>query len=37
MYLAIISLLGAFLFYTIDQLNKMAHDVKYIRMRMDKK
>ena len=35
-YMLIISILVSFLFYTLDQLNKMAHDVKYIRMKIDK-
>lgn len=35
-YLAIISILATFIFYTLDQVHKMSHDVKYIRMKMDK-
>ena len=35
-YLIIISLLVSFIFYTLDQVSKMAHDVKYIRMKVDK-
>lgn len=34
-YMMIIAILGSFIFYTLDQINKMAHDVKYIRKRMD--
>ena len=34
-YMMIIAILGSFIFYTLDQINKMAHDVKYIRKRVD--
>lgn len=30
-YLLLISILCAFLFYISDTMNKMAHDIKYIR------
>ena len=33
-YMIIIALLASFIFYTLDQMNRMAHDVKYIRMKM---
>jgi hypothetical protein len=32
--MGIIALLVSFIFYTLDQVNKMAHDVKYIRMKL---
>jgi hypothetical protein len=36
-YLIVIALLASFLFYNLDQTSKMAHDVKYIKMKIDKK
>ncbi len=35
-YLLLISILSSFLFYISDSMNKMAHDIKYIRSRMSK-
>lgn len=34
-YLAIISILVTFIIYTLDQIHKMGHDIKYIRMKID--
>ena len=36
MYLFIIAALASFIFYTLDQISKMAMDVKYMRNRIDK-
>lgn len=36
-YLIFIALLSSFMFYTLDQVSKMAHDIKFIRMKIDKK
>lgn len=35
-YMGIVALLAAFIFYILDQINRMALDVKYIRMKLDK-
>lgn len=35
-YMVIIAVLLAAIFYGFDQMNKMMHDIKYLRMKMDK-
>lgn len=34
-YMILIAMLSSFMFYSLDLIGKMAHDLKYIKSRMD--
>jgi hypothetical protein len=34
-YLIVIAMLGSYMMYSLDQINKMAYDLKYVRSKMN--